>query len=489
MVLAVLLIAAGILCLHMAVVADPDVWWHMRAGQWILSHHAFPHTDPFSIHGMGKPWQAYSWLFDLTVLKAFEHWGLMGFLIYNTALVVAITAALYHTLRRLQPDSTKVVLLAFLAMAGLTRLFTPRPWLPSILFFIVELDILLHARKTGKTRELLWLPLLFALWANVHIQFIDGLVVLCVAVAEPLLERWWIFRQTKLRSGTMWAVLGGCLVGTLLNPYGWRIYQIAYQLASQRGVLSKVAEMAALPFRGYDDFLFLFTVLAGVGALAWSRRFPVFETSLLALGAIISFRSERDIWFLILLAVIVMAEALPSRPEQDIAVPTVALPVIAVVVLAALWLGGFVFQLNDAVLKKQVAEGLPVHAVEAIKDKGYPGPIFNDYSWGGYLIWHLRNMPPSIDGRAALQGDEMLARSGQTWGGQPGWDTDPDLKAAGVVLAPVHLPLTQLLREDPQFKLVYEDKLAAVFVRQQSAQPAAAAGGAGNTLSKLARTE
>ena len=51
--------------------------------------------------------------------------------------------------------------------------------------------------------------------------------------------------------------------------------------------------------------------------------------------------------------------------------------------------------------------------------------------------------------------------------GSPGWDTDPELSAAGVVIAPVKLPLTSLLRLDPRFRLVYEDDVAVVFVAKQ----------------------
>ena len=46
-----------------------------------------------------------------------------------------------------------------------------------------------------------------------------------------------------------------------------------------------------------------------------------------------------------------------------------------------------------------------------------------------------------------------------TW--QPDWASDPQLKSAGLVIGPVKAPLTQMLRMDPHYKLVYEDKLAS----------------------------
>ena len=108
--------------------------------------------------------------------------------------------------------------------------------------------------------------------------------------------------------------------------------------------------------------------------------------------------------------------------------------------------------------------------MEAVRAKGYAdtlhGPVFNDFNWGGYMIWALR-MPVSIDGRAAFYGDEAIDRSIATWNAEPDWASDPQLKAAGVVIGPVKAPLTQVLRMDPRFRLLYEDGLAAVFVARR----------------------
>jgi hypothetical protein len=76
-------------------------------------------------------------------------------------------------------------------------------------------------------------------------------------------------------------------------------------------------------------------------------------------------------------------------------------------------------------------------------------------------------MPVSIDGRGGFYGDQSLDRSLATWGAQPDWNSDPTLKSAGLVLGPVQAPLVQMLRMDPHFQLVYEDKLAAVFVARK----------------------
>jgi len=35
-------------------IIDPDIWWHLQTGRWIIEHGAVPQTDPFSTYGMGS---------------------------------------------------------------------------------------------------------------------------------------------------------------------------------------------------------------------------------------------------------------------------------------------------------------------------------------------------------------------------------------------------------------------------------------------------
>jgi hypothetical protein len=106
-----------------------------------------------------------------------------------------------------------------------------------------------------------------------------------------------------------------------------------------------------------------------------------------------------------------------------------------------------------------------VRAAEVVKARGYSGPIFNDFTWGGYLGWAL-DAPVWIDGRGGLHGDAAIDRSAKTWAGEDGWSSDAALAQAGVVIAPRGTALSRLLRTDPQFRLLYEDGVAAVFLRR-----------------------
>jgi hypothetical protein len=465
-VLTALVGVPALTCVHFAVVADPDIWWHMRTGQWILQHGGMPPTEPFTRIGAGKPWAAYSWLFELLLLQLFQRFGLAGIVLYTASMVTAITAALFRMNRRLQADFSISILLSFAATFCMMSLWTPRSWLFTVLFFVMETDIVMHARKTGKTGDLYWLPLIFALWANTHIQFVAGLVVLALAVAESVLARWWSGVETRVGAARFGGIFAACIVGAMVNPYGWTIYKVAFDLSAMHGIMSKVGELMAMPFRELDNFGVLFFALAAAAVVARARRVQLFEIALLAFAVMVSFRSQRDIWAVVTVASAILASGLKGQAENRFRVPAIAAPLIAIALGLVIFAGFRIFPLSEDVLSARVAAYFPVDAVNFVKQKELKGPLYNDFNWGGYLIWDL-GLPVSMDGRVVIYGDDQIDRSVATWGGAKDWASDPELQKANLVIGPVNAPLVQLLRLSPQFDLAYEDKVAAVFVARE----------------------
>jgi hypothetical protein len=337
----------------------------------------------------------------------------------------------------------------------------------TFLLFVLEMDILMQARRTGRMRELLWLPAIFALWANVHIEFVDGLFVLGLAAADALIASWGPAdgRRPRPQPAWMWGALAASLLATLANPFGWRIYQAAYELATQGGALNRVSELRAMEFRDLFDFLALLLAMGSAAALARRRRFALFETALLVFAAVLAFRSQRDVWVMATVGAAILASTIPGRKKNALQLPWFA-TAIAALAAALVVLAGFrALHENNAQLETVLAKNLPVQAAEAVRAKGYAGPLFNDYGWGGYLGWAL-HMPVSIDGRQNLYGDQRIERSITTWSAGPEWVSDEQLTKAGLVIGPVTDALPQVLRMDPRFQLVYEDKVAVVFVRR-----------------------
>ena len=154
----------------------------------------------------------------------------------------------------------------------------------------------------------------------------------------------------------------------------------------------------------------------------------------------------------------VSLNSIANRPEAvDILVVTAAVCILLVLTARAA-------HISEGDLQIAVARTYPVEAANVIEKRSYTGPLYNHYDWGGYLIWRLARMPVSIDGRTNVHDVARVTHSLAVWNGKHDWASDPELSAARLVISQTDLPLTQPLRLDPRFELVYEDQVAVVLI-------------------------
>jgi hypothetical protein len=468
---AVLLVAAGALVVGVRarVGWDQDIWWHLRTGAWIAERHELPATDPFSQYGHDKEWVAYSWLFALVAHTAHRALGLKGLVLLCGGLGVSIAAALYVLLRGLGASpfaAAPLTAFAFYAMMGLT---TPRPWLFTMLFFLIELHVILTASARDRSRvpRVLWLlPPLFFVWANIHIQFVVGLVALAAAALDAF---WYEYVEphggegpaVSFRSWVIVTVL--CVLATMIGPYNVRLYAVARDLTAQTALWSRIGELVAPTFRVSGDWVVLALVLAASVCVGWqarSRPVRVVLLLLFVLGIYLGFRSRRDTWVTATLAACLVAAAQSSIVRHPVEWPrfpgwlgaSLAAPIAALVIAIG------AVSMSEQDLVAHVRRGYPAAAAEFVEQHGGGGPLYNYYDWGGYLIWRLPQLPVSMDGRSVVHGERRILRHVDTWQGRTGWDTDPELTAARIVVGPKDAPLASLLRLDRRFALVYEDR-------------------------------
>jgi hypothetical protein len=458
-------------------VADPDIWWHLRIGEWVVKHGAVTETDPLS--QLAGPWVAYSWLHEVVVYGSYHALGLAGIVGFRVLISLAVVWALYALVRRIERRFLYAVGLTAVATLALYPLFTERPGLFTVLFTALTLHAVVALRQEeDRPPRWVWaLPVFYVLWANMHIQFVYGLFVLFLACAVPPLEKHLGWRQSDQSAATpgsrrWWQLVGLsalCFAATFVNPYHVGLYGVVIEYATQPGPFQWITELKALEFRDTSSWVVL--ALTGMACFMLGRRAPsLFGILLVVATAILAFRAQRDVWFVILADLVVLASAGPREvPDFQRHRPSIFAGGGLLLALAAST--GLLFRARDLSnenLERKVSERFPADAARWVAHRGYKGPLYNDFNWGGYLTWALPGLPVHVDGRTNLHGDERIESNGEVWAGMPGWDSDPDLSAAGVVIARRTTPLAALLELDGRFRLEFEDDagLACVFVRQ-----------------------
>jgi hypothetical protein len=450
---------------------DPDIWWHVRVGQWILQNHAAPQNGIFSQHAMEHGWVAYSWGFEVLSAFLMRVFGLafiplmLGFM--RSLIAFAVFMMIYRISRRFW--SSWVV--AVLVVMGIHLVMVIRPVLFTILFFAIQMGLIFDARRRGSIRSLYWLPLVFWVWANTHIQFVYGLAVLLLLGAcelfAPLVARW-INQSEKTIGGnrTQWAlVVVGSFVATLIGPYGTQLYGVIFRYAGNTAQYVQIQELAAMGFRNIGDYAVLLLLIGACFALG-KRSLDIFSGSLLLLTSVVAFRSGRDVWFLCIPAACIIAERMLENEEQKALLRRDLLQFTATFVVGFALV--FAYMRGEGLDPQSIVSGIdasyPIQATQYVSDHQLSGPMYNSFDWGGFLIFNLREHPVSIDGRNDFYGPEAFAKVQNTMNGID-WKTDEDLAKARFVLMEKGQPLARILAADPAFKLAYSDHLAVVFVR------------------------
>ena len=453
-------------------VSETDVWWHIRTGEWIMQHHQLPRTDPFSYTGAGKPWVAYSWPFEIAVYEVVKHWDLIGIVAISVFLWMGMTAAIFYLIRMFKAPFWPSVGLALVGSIVMPRVTSTRPGPLTAIFFCLVLAILVDAQRRASVRRLWLVPVLIWMWANVHVQFVYGLFVLGLFCLIPVFDRLLELAGLKPEPGAthlpakwMWGTLALSSALTFANPYGIGVYRVLWEFIQQPKLYKFIVETRAMTFELKVHFVVLVVCLCAAFALGRSRRVQPLWVILLLWAALSGFHAERDMWLTTVISVCILAKSAaeanphPAPVHRHVWLAACACVLVFLVVR-------FKTAPTNHELSSVVASELPLGAVAYIHEHHLQGPIFNNFDWGGFLIYALPEMPVAIDGRTNVHGQDEIARSLQTWNvWGNNWEDDPLLERANLVIGPPSAALTYALRLDPHFKVVFSDGTVVLYQR------------------------
>jgi hypothetical protein len=361
----------------------------------------------------------------------------------------------------------------------------PLPYVLSVVFLAVESGLLLTSRNSGSARGLYWLPFLFVVWANVHIQFVVGLILLALFVISSFVEHWlrtmevpWLSsRILPLPLAQVIAIAALSLVATFVTPYGYRLFAAFFRTCYSDIGFEHFAEMSAMSFRRPQDYVLMLLVMAAFLALGRRRSLELFELLILLGGTVVAFRIQRDGWIVVLAAIAVLSRSsLLERDKRELRLAREALwQWRAAAAVTAIVLSIAAIRLPDRVaLMSRTSQNFPVKACDYIVTNKLLGPVFNEYSYGSFLTWYLPAFPVVVDSRVDLYSGPVLSEYFDVVGGKERLDSHPMIAGAGTLLLARNSAMSKALTYLPvlrgQYRLVYSDQFADVFIPQSQNQ-------------------
>jgi hypothetical protein len=446
---------------------DPDIWWHLRNASDLLRTGHFIRTENWTFTVSGKPWINFEWLAELPYYFTYRHLGDLGLYLVMMFLVSAIIAGIYclGCLRSL--DCKAAFMASFVGLHFVTVSLGPRTLLFGWLFLVIELAILWGLER-GRDYTL-WLPPLFLVWINTHGSWLVGFVLMMVFFACGFFKGEWgsIYATpwTPRQKRKFILIVAASFILVFINPYGWRLVayplDVAYQ---QKLTIQHIEEWFSINFHNFRGKSVLATlILFGVLQLVRRRRWSLQDLAFVLIAIYGAFTYVR---FVFLLGIVitpllamdfrgVLGDYEPHKERRS--VNAVAFAVLLAVV-AATWPSGK--KLHAAISAQYPEKALPY--IRTLADQGH---VFNDFGWGGYLVWNVPEMQDFIDGRVDIfVHDGIMSDYMQTIGIQDSFAV-LDKYQIRYVLLEKKLPLAYLLEHSQDWKISYQDEHTVVFAR------------------------
>ena len=275
-----------------------DTWWDLTMGRLMVeAGHplvdtvlSFAPAAPGSVHGQ--------WLSHVLVYAAYAVGGDLGLRLFAGG-IAALTFGLLiavGTLRGGTPRTTAVgaLLVVFVAANNLglrAQLFS---------YLLLALVYLLLTVRQRHQQTVFVLPIVFAVWANLHGAFLMGLALVGLHAADATLDglaATWAKRPFGWRAPIrLWAMLGLSALAAGLNPLGPTVYTYVWSIASYASSKMLIPEWQPTTIQDFTGQALAASSLL-LALVMWTSKRPVRRLDVLTLlgFGLLALTSQRQV--------------------------------------------------------------------------------------------------------------------------------------------------------------------------------------------------
>jgi hypothetical protein len=473
-------------------IADPDLWGHVRFGQDLWQTGKVIRPDIYSYLAGEQPWINHEWLAEAIYAGLYAALGSPGLIALDIVLGLGIVALIYwHLLRRGVGPGGAGCIVAFFTLLLRPGVLNVRPQVFTYLLFLLIL-LVIDAAERGALCWLWAVAPIIALWANLHGGVLAGVGIFVLwGVVHLATAAWQARRFHVLLESPQPAIVASmiaCGLALLLNPYG--IGLITFLLRTATVPRPEIADWQPAKITdtwGQLYFAGLFFVLLG---LVFSRRER--KAALVAVAVctgLLPLLSIRHTPLYAIAAPVLAGEHLADAAARLFSRQPFArlvsagsralvaagsarrdrwATIVALVALLAMACAALP-RLGRIQVDPPVAD-FPARAVGMLKASGVSGNMATEFNWGEYVLWHLGpQIKVSIDGRRETIYTHAIYRENLNfmWG-QGNWDRLVDRPETELALVHRKRPVFDLMKQKPGWILVYQDALCALFAREGS---------------------
>lgn len=393
---------------YLPIFNEPDMGWHIVAGDVIRKLGKLPEHDIWSFVKQEQIWYNLSWAWDVILSFIHQKTSMEGIFVFAKICPSIVVAGLVYCLeKRKNIGLIPIMFTALITFFCMMEFAYGRPQIFGLGLLLVFHHLLHKSREYNQAKNLFILPVLVVLWVNVHGSFFLAALPLGAFGLEAIYKKNWKWLKHLLNISVL------CCLATLVNPYG--IYVYYGVMCTINGVIEKyLIEWTAFSFGQAVGATMWLSVFVYVSNLRTSTA--PFADKILAIVCLFgAFLAMRNVGVLAVLGAPYLAANISDDNENHNFnkkhyswIENYKLsPFLALVALLTIL--GIYFKLP--VIGKNFyyedSNKSPVPTIEYVI-KNYAGKnVLNDYGLGGRIIYETAGkLPIFIDGRAGTAYDQ-----------------------------------------------------------------------------------
>lgn len=470
----------------------PDLPWLLQTGHYILAHGEIPARDIFSWTAADRPLVAYQWFFEVLLAWIQRHGGI-DFLIELFAFLGILLYVLVPLALNARYRIPLFIALPIGAAAAAVATYNlqVRPMFATCAFLLLQYA-LLEQRRLGRISMKALIPATifsYALWANMHILVLFGLVSLGLMVLGDALQRSGLAEfeppdpalEGQPIAWREYALLfGASILGSLINPYGYDIYLHLFDTMKDTVQTKVVGELLSPNFHNTQMEIFAGLMVLFIVLMTHMRRIlaPHEVLHILAFGFATLFTARFVVWAALFFAIILpralhrlSVDSLNRYEAIQGAIHIIEhhrgriiTAFMAISLLFTLAVPGIIESPSTEACAKY---GPTMEAYQRLKRD--TDRLFNDDVIGSCMHLDYPEQKVFIDTRFDFHGDTLTREVTEALQLSQDWKAVFDKWNIDTFVLRKGLPLTELLSELPGYMLLYEDG-AAMILRIRTGQ-------------------
>lgn len=459
---------------------DGDTGYHIRAGEIILRTLSIPKYDMFSFISPPLPWIAHEWLSEVIMALIHKSFGLTGVVIFFSFVIASVYYLLFKIAQTYKGNIILAIAVVSLVAASSMVHWLARPHIFSLVLAVVWYYFL-DAYQYKDKNYLYFLPPIMLLWVNLHGGFVFGFILLglylfgnlCAQVNSTAKER----QKWKEKTRRLGLTVVACLLVSLINPYGYKILLFPFRLLSDQYLMDHVLEFLSPNFHRSMPFRYLLFLTIAIFAISRSKL-NIIELTLILLFTHMALYSVRHVPLFAIISVPILLRqanlmletsngkliAILKKKANNIALIDafskryiwLLVSIVAVFILAAN--GTFQYEFDEKIK--------PVAAVQFLKRENLKGNMFNDDEFGDYVIYAAwPKYKVFFDGRSDMYGAARIKEYLKVTRVEPDWEGVIEKYQIDWTLHKANSALSMLLLQRDDWRLIYADKVANIFVK------------------------